>query len=48
MVPATVAVVWVMALAAPLVTEGAVLTPAPVAATLTVAPPPPPTAILPL
>ncbi len=48
-VPATVAVVWVMALTAPLVTTGASFTPDPEAATFTaVETPPPATGILPL
>ena len=48
MVPAKVADVFVMALAAPVVTVGIVLTPAPLAATFIAVAPPPPTGILPL
>lgn len=48
MVPAKVAVVVVMADAAPVVTVGMVLIPEPAAATLIAAAPPPATTILPL
>jgi len=47
-VPAQVAEFVVMALAAPVVREGAEFTPAPDAATLIDAAPPPPTTIFPL
>ena len=48
MLPAQVAEMEVMALATPVVTVGAVLTPDPLAATLMFAAPPPPTTMFPL